>query len=129
VADMIFDALFGWILDLLPFDISVARRRRFYRNGQRVYFRARVSGVPGCSTRDFLAAEQGNLWLARRRGDPVAEMIPIPRPVDPNDVTISDKPTWSQDRYLAYTINGSLVKISCNYDWDLLREAFEGGAT
>jgi hypothetical protein len=127
MSDLIFDALFGWILDLLPFDISVARRERLYRDGQRVFFRARVSGLPGSALMSYMAAERGCLWLARRKGAPDDELVPLPLPGEHDEVMISDKATWSEDRYLAYPVRGVTVQIFCKYDWDLLRQAFSDG--
>jgi hypothetical protein len=126
---VLFEWLFGWILELLPFDMSVVRRGRLYRKGRRVYFRARVSGLSGASFIGFLAAERGALWLAPRRGATNGELVPIPLPRDPKTVSYSDKPTWNQDRYVSYQVAGKTVTIFCKYDWDLLLQALTDGMT
>jgi hypothetical protein len=97
-----------------------------YRNGRRVFFRARVSGLPGASLADYVAAERGLLWAAKRKGDEQG-LVPIPLPDNPSKVVHNDRATWSQDRFLAYEVNGSRVQICCKYDWDLLRIAVTEG--
>lgn len=125
VIEAVFDALFGWILELLPLDISATRRERLYRKGRRVYLRARVSGLTGATFIGFVAVERGNFWLATRKDVPKSDLVPVPLPDDWGEVTISNKVTWNQDRYIAYTVNGKEVHIFCKQDWDLLRRAFD----
>jgi hypothetical protein len=125
--DLVFEGLFGWILELLPFDISSSRRARLYTKGARVYIQAIVSGVPGSSNSPFVALERGSLWLARRKGAPELEMVPIPLPSDPRALEISERVTWSQDRFVGYEVANNRIQISCKYDWDLLRLAVSEG--
>jgi hypothetical protein len=125
VTEAVFNALFGWILELVPLDISATRRERLYKNGRRVYLRVRVSGLTGATFVGFVAAERGTLWLATRRDVPETDLVPLLIPDDWSEVTISNKVTWNQDRYIAYAINGKQVSIFCKQDWDLLRRAFD----
>jgi hypothetical protein len=129
MTDSVFGFLFGWILDLIPLDISVARRERLYRKGRRVFFRARVSGLPGVSSIDFLAAERGSLWLARRKGASEEELVPLPIPDGPSHIKVSGKTTWTTDRHVSYRVDGSDVQIVCKYDWDLLQRALQDATT
>jgi hypothetical protein len=120
------DWLLGSVLDTLPLDISSARRMRRYRAGHRVFFRARVSGLPGAQWAVWVAAERGRLWTATRKGDERG-LVPVPLPHDAAVVVVNARATWSESRFVAYEVDGLRVQISCMLDWDLLRLAVSEG--
>jgi hypothetical protein len=99
---------------------------RRYRAGYRVFFRARVSGLPRAEWAVWVAAERGRLWAAMRKRDERG-LVSIPLPVGAADVTVSARATWSQSRFIAYEVDGLRVQIACMLDWELLQPAVSEG--
>lgn len=110
--ELVGDFLFGWIFDLLPFDISQARRERRYKRRERVFLVGHVTGVPGAPRfADYLAAQQGQLWVSTRRRED-GDLYPIPRRTG-QVVILRKRATWKEHPALAFDANWTTVQIAC----------------
>jgi hypothetical protein len=129
VADALFDVLFGWIVELLPWDISAARRERVYSKGGRVHLRVLLTRNEAPATLAFVVAQQGKLWTAKARNTPEGALAPLPLPRSRNEIVISDRATWTKDRYIEYPHEQGVIRISSKGDWPLLRRALDDAIT
>lgn len=116
---MIFELLFGWILELFPLSMSATARRRAWRRGRRAVVRARAADDLRV---DHLALLNEELWIIRNLGFEAESMTKV----DWSDVLCVRLPAGRlarPDDTVVLGLESSAISITCPLDLELLREA------